>query len=84
LVVVVNIGVVYDALVYNSVVDVWSAYHLKTGLVTLGAVADSEAVSPEHIVVPFAVMLVAVAGGFIVIVTGVRFDSHPADRAADT
>jgi hypothetical protein len=66
-VVVVNVGV-YDELFDNTVV--WSAaYHLNDGLVTPDALADRDAVSPEHIVVPSAVIVAATAYCFTVIVT---------------
>jgi hypothetical protein len=64
--------VVNDAPDDNTAVVVWSAYHLNEGLVTPDALADSEAVSPEHIVVPFAVIVEAVAYGFTVTTTSFR------------
>jgi hypothetical protein len=63
--------VVNDAPDDNTVVVVWSAYHLNEGLVTPDALADRDAFSPEHIVVPFAVIVEAVANGFTVNVNSV-------------
>jgi hypothetical protein len=68
-VVVVNGDVVNDSPIKNSVGVVLSAYHLNDGLVTPVALADRDAVSPEHIVVPSAVMLSATANGLTVTVT---------------
>jgi hypothetical protein len=64
--------VVNDAPDDNTVVVVWSAYHLNEGLVTPDALADRDAFSPEHIVVPFAVIVEAVAYGFTVTTTSFR------------
>jgi hypothetical protein len=53
----------------KTVVVVWDEYHLNVGLVTLDALALSDAVLPEQIVMPFAVIIAAVASGLTVILT---------------
>ena len=62
----------YVAPVESTDVLVFVAYHLNTGLVTPLAVADKLAVSPLQILVPAAVIVVAIALEFTVTVTALR------------
>jgi hypothetical protein len=57
------------AAVDKVVVAVWDEYHLNDALVTLDAVALSDAVLPVQMVTPLAVIVAAVASGLTVILT---------------